>query len=315
VPSQPDLEAAHCWEKSDVVPGRPEMTRFRRAARLRQARWREAHGHPMGTQPIVPKPGGPPARPVGSRLPLDYAQETGATFVTPAALAQGRARAAAKEPNHRLDAQRLWADLLWASAFSVNLFADLAADHARADRAVRAWWPDTPGRVADVRFEHSPGRLDAAYLNTLVDWNAAFVLDLGDGRQGVVAVAAAYWDRLEHHVAKPARLARYVEVAERSGAFKPGFADALDHSDLLVMWLQHLLVHSLLQHPGGDWAWGRLVVVHPAGNTDFSEGCERYRSWLADDSTFASMTMEDVLGSGLLPRPSVRALGDRYLVG
>jgi len=313
VPSREELEAAWCWEQADVVPGRPRMTAFRQAARLHQARWREAHGHPMGTQPIQPKPGAP-ARPVGSRLPLDYALETGATFVTPAALAQGRARAGSKEPNHRLDAQRMWADLLWSSAFSINLLADLAADHARADRALRAWWPDTPGRVVDVRFEHSPGRLDPAYLNTLVDWSAAFVLDLGGDRRGVVAVAAAYWDRAEQHTAKPARLPRYVEVAERSGGFKAGFADAIDRSDLLVLWLQHLLVHSLLQHPDGEWAWGRLVVVHPACNTDFAELCDRYRSWLSDDSTFASTTMEDMLRSGVLPRPSVNALRDRYAV-
>jgi hypothetical protein len=65
-PSQAELEAARCWEADDRVPGRPEMTAFRRRARLQQARWREEHGHPIGTQPIVPRPG-KPARAVGSR--------------------------------------------------------------------------------------------------------------------------------------------------------------------------------------------------------------------------------------------------------
>ena len=51
------------------------MTEFRRRLRYHQARWREANGHPIGTQPIVPRPG-KPVRPVGSRLPLDYARET-----------------------------------------------------------------------------------------------------------------------------------------------------------------------------------------------------------------------------------------------
>ncbi len=61
----------------------------------------------------------------------------------------------------------MWADLLSSEALSINLFGDLAADHALADHAVHAWWPDAPGTVADVRFEHSPGRFDPAYLNSL----------------------------------------------------------------------------------------------------------------------------------------------------
>ena len=75
--SQEELEAAHCWEADDHVPRRPETTEFRRRVRLHQARWREAHGHPIGSQPIAPKKG-QVVRPVGSRLPVDYARETGA---------------------------------------------------------------------------------------------------------------------------------------------------------------------------------------------------------------------------------------------
>ena len=29
-PSRQELEAAHCWENDDRVPGRPAMTEFRR---------------------------------------------------------------------------------------------------------------------------------------------------------------------------------------------------------------------------------------------------------------------------------------------
>jgi hypothetical protein len=56
------------------------MTDFRRRLRYHQAQWREANGHPLGSQPIAPRYG-QPLRLVGSRLPLDYARETGATFL------------------------------------------------------------------------------------------------------------------------------------------------------------------------------------------------------------------------------------------
>jgi hypothetical protein len=249
--SRSELEAAHCWEADDHVPRQPALTDFRRRLRYHQARWREASGHPIGTQPIVPE--GKRVRLVGSRLPLEYARETGATFVTPGALEAARARTGVVEPRQSFDHQRLWADLLWSPSLAFNLFGELAADLGRADRAVHALWPDAPGTVGDVRFAHSPGRLDPLYLGNLVDWDAAFVLDLGDGTEGIVAVATAYHGVNRPQPPKPARLPRYREVTERSGVFAPKALEAVNGTELIHVWLSHLLVLSLLQHPLRTW--------------------------------------------------------------
>jgi hypothetical protein len=312
--TQDELEAAHCWEAEDVVPGRPAMTAFRQRLRYHQALWREAHGHPIGSQPIAPRPGSGSVRLVGSRFPLDYARETGATFITAGALAAARARTAAKEAHQTLDHQRLWADLLWSPALAFNLFGDLAADLRLADRAVHAWWPTTPGRVREVWFAHSPGRLDPEYLNSLRAFDAAFVLDLDDGTQGILAVDTKYHERNKSETPRPTNLRRYLEVAGRSGAFRPGATDALKgRSDLAVMWLEHLLLLSMLQHASGRWTWGRYVVVHPAGNPDIVDALGRYRGSLADPSTFDSMTIEALLDAGALPRRTTSQLRERYI--
>jgi hypothetical protein len=79
------------------------------------------------------------------------------------------------------------------------------------------------------------------------------------------------------------------------------------------MWLEHLLLHSMLQHESGAWTWGRYVVVHPADNPDLADGCARYRELLADDSTFASMRLEGLLGAKALPARTTSALRERYL--
>lgn len=287
--TQHELEAALAWEAEDAVPGRPGMTEFRRRLRLQQSRWREAHGHPAGTQPIVPKPGRP-SRAVGSRLPLDYARETGANFVTDGARAAARERLAAVERNQSIDHQRIWADLLWSPALAFNLFCDGDAQRALA-----------PG-VTEVRFEHSPGWLDPAYLGSLRSFDA--LLELDDG--GVVAVDVKYHERAKAEQPKPENLGRYRKVAERSGAFAPGAIDELaGRSELAVLWLEHLLLHSMLQHESGRWRSGRYVVVHPAGNSDVAGLCARYRDLLADDSTFAEVTLEE------LPLPDV--VRNRYL--
>jgi PD-(D/E)XK nuclease superfamily len=314
--SRQELEAAHCWEADDRVPRRPAMTEFRRRLRYHQAQWREANRHPIGSQPIAPPPDGGPARPVGSRLPLAYAKETGANFLTAGALEAARARTSITEPHQSFDHQRLWADLLWSPAMAFNLFGDLAADLQLADRAVHTWLPDAPGTVREVRFAHSPGRFDPAYLNSLRAFDVAVVLDLHEGTHGIVGVDTNYHERIKPETPKPSNLWRCLEVAERSGVFKPGAIDAVKgRSDLAVMWLEHLLLLSMLQHVSGSWSWGRYVVVYPAGNSDVAEACARYRALLVDQSTFSSVSIEDLLDAGALPSPTVAALRDRYIPG
>jgi hypothetical protein len=291
------------------------MTQFRRKLRYHQAQWREANGHPIGTQPIVPREG-KPSRPVGSRLPLDYARETGATFVTAGALDAASARTSVIEPHQSFDHQRLWADLLWSPAIGFNLVGDLAADLGLADRAVHTWWPDTPGTVSEVRFAHSPGRFDPAYLNSLRAFDAAFVLDLGDETRGIVGLDTKYHEWMKPQIPKPSNLWRYREVAERSGVFGPGATDQVKgRSELCEMWLEHLLLLSMLQHVSGSWSFGCYVVVHPAGNTAVAEACARYRALLVDQSTFSSVTLEELLDTGALPAETVAAIRDRYIPG
>jgi hypothetical protein len=311
--SKEELEAAHCWEADDRVPGRPQMTEFRRRLRYHQARWREAKGHPIGSQPIVPKQG-KPSRPAGGRLPLDYACETGANFLTPSVLDAVRARTSVTEPHQSFDHQRLWADLLWSPAMAFNLFGDLAADRRRADRAVQTWWPGTPGTVTDVRFAHSPGRLDPTYINSLRAFDAAFVLDRGDGTHGILGVDVNYHEWAKPQIPRPDNLARYIEVGVRAGVFAAGGIDAVKgRSELATMWLEHLLLLSMLQHASGAWSWGSYVVVYPAGNTDVAALCARYRDLLTDDSTFSPLTLEELLDAGAVPAATTRALRERYI--
>jgi PD-(D/E)XK nuclease superfamily len=290
------------------------MTEFRRRLRYHQARWRIANGHPIGSQPIVPRPDGGPARVVGSHIPLAYARDTGANFISRGALDAARARASLTEPHQSFDHQGLWADLLSSAAMSFNLFGDLAADLKLADRAVHTWWPDVPGTVQDIRFAHSPGRFDRAYMNSLRAFDVAIVLSLPDGAQGIIAIDIRYHERAKPEIPKPSNLARYLQVAKRSGIFARGALDAVKgRSPFALMWLEHLLMLSMLQHVSGAWGWGRYVVVYPAGNSDFADLTARYTEFLAERSTFSTATTERLLDSNVLPRRTAAALRARYL--
>jgi len=308
--SPQELEDAHCWLDHDRVPGRPELTEFRRAVRYHNARWREVNGYPIGTHRIRP---GTPPRLVGSHLDLDFARESGATFLTTRAVAAARARTSFVEAHQIFDHQSFWADLLSSEALAVNLFGDLAADPDRADRAVHTWWPEAPGRVTDVRFAHSPGRFDPSYSNSLRAFDAVFVLALPDGSNGALAIDVNYREALQRLGVKPTHMPRFVEIHDRSGAFEPGGVDIPSRSPLSLIWLEHLLLLSMLQHESGRWTWGRYVVVHPAGNSDIARATHEYRKLLADDTTFTSATIEDLLSAKVLAPRTTAALRRRYL--
>jgi hypothetical protein len=307
------LEAAHCLEAADQVPKKPQMTEFRRRVRYQQACWRESKGYPIGTHPIAPRKG-EKFRLMGSRVPLDYAEKTGANFLTKDAFEAVKERTSRVEANQSFDHQRLWADLLWSQALAFNLFGDLSKDVALADRALRTLWPDAPGKVSEVRFAYSPGRLDPAYLGSLREFDAAFILDMGKEKKGIIGLATKYYEWLKPEIARPENFTRYVEVAERSRAFNRGVPEQFrGRNGLCLTWLEHLLLLSMLQHKSGDWRWGRYVVIFPSGNIDFVEGTAQYRSLLKDQSTFGSMTLEDLLGAPALSPRLTRALRERYV--
>lgn len=57
-------------------------------------------------------------------------------------------------------------------------------------------------------------------------------------------------------------------VHDHSGVFDSGAADVIYPSRLSMIWLEHLLLLSMLQHESGRWTWGRYIVLHPEATTD-----------------------------------------------
>ena len=308
--SRTELEAEHCWLDHDEVPRDPWMTEFRRRVRHHHARWRHDNGFPIGTHRVRP---GTEPRLIGSQLDVEFARETGASFLTTRARNVAHARAELVEPHQIFNQQSFWADLLSSEALAVNLFGDLASDLDRATRAVQAWWPGTPGRVTEVRFAHSPGRLDPTYSNSRRSFDALFVLELPDGSNGALAVDVTYRELIERKGVKAAHLPRFIDIHDRSGAFTPDTADRLHRSRLAMVWLEHLLLLSMLQHESGRWTWGRYAMVHPAANTNVAGAIDAYRDVLRDDRTFAASTIEELLAAKVLAPKTGAALRRRYV--
>jgi hypothetical protein len=303
--------ASGCWFDVDHVSRDPATTSWKRCARWRQAQWRESRGYPIGTSPYR---GGEKAKLVGSRLELQFARESGANFLTEAAEAAVRNRLANPELHQMLNEDRLFADLLSSMPLCFNVFGELAGDREAAKRAVRTWWPDAPAGDIEVKFEHSPGRRDPAFLGNQSAFDVAFEIGSGESGRGIIGVETKYH---EHAVVepepKPAAFRRYVEVTERSGIFVDGWRDKIVGTRLQQVWLDHLLVLAMLQHPSKRWASGRFVLVFPKDNPSFTAVSKEYAGVLRDPRTFEVRTLESFVATDALAATTVDAIRARYL--
>jgi len=197
-----------------------------------------------------------------------------------------------------------------------NLFGDAAADPARLQKSVGALWPTHTGTAAELVFEWSPGRRNGEFLNNATAFVAAVLLGLGDGTEGVIGIETKYHEHIQADDApsEDKRMPLYRKVTDASRTFKPGREQAIVGTELQQIWLDHLLVLAMLQHPSHRWRWGRFVLVYPAANPSVPAASDRYREVLADDTTFEVRTIEELLEPGVLhTAATVSAFRDRSL--
>ena len=336
-PSESELRQAHCWfPTTDRVAGRPDITAFKQRARLHQAEWRESRGFPMGTHPGrngEPDDNGSKMAPAGPR-DNDFRNFLDSDAVRKAVEHRSSVAVKKSEPGQQFKEDRLRYDLLSSMPMCFNLFGELHGDRSRLTAAgEELFGTKAPG--VTVKFEHSPRRQSNEFSNDGTAFDVALYFDEPDGDQSIVGIETKYH---EHAVAEPKpdapkkdkrtgdvraippvklKMPHYralSEAAVAKGIFKPGWEDLLG-TELQQIWRDHLLLLSMLFHPGGRWSSGRYVLVHPGANRAFAEAAETYRTTFLEDSiTFDVVTIEDLLKKGLLhTAESQKEFESRYL--
>jgi hypothetical protein len=74
-----------------------------------------------------------------------------------------------------------------------------------------------------------------------------------------------------------------------------------------------MLTEQLLHPLRGAHDTPRALARRTAGDSDFADACVRYRDLLAKQSTFSSMTIEELLEANVLPAETSAAVRERYL--
>jgi hypothetical protein len=280
---------------------------FQQRTRLLQALWREAKGYPGGAADQSS---------AGSRLDKDFARETHANLLTPAArdAAERELEAAKKGSRQLISEERLWTNLLSSQPLAFNLFVALGEDLDLAKRVLHRFWPDRISAVTHVGFEHSPGRGDIKYTGDHTAFDVYFEHTTPSGGRGFIGLEVKYHEGLGDPPAD--HRPRYDEVTRDMACFRPESLDALRKKPVEQLWRDHMLAGSMHLDTVAGWESFLYVFLYPEDNEPCRRAAAQYRDLLVHDRTFAPVTLEamvDAMDAETRSAPWVRELRDRYL--
>ena len=249
----------------------PMDTRFRAAARLLQALWREDHDLPIGTH----RPPKGRRRMMGSRISID-AGEAGQNFMTSDIARLVAQELAYREPGALIDEDRLRTNMLASMPLCFNLLGILKQDLDLASRTFRSLWPATMNNVDGIYFEHSPGRGDPRYTGDYTAFDALVTGRSPTGARTFIAVEVKYAETMWEPV--PNLRPRLDELSAQTDLFIDPDNPQLRHSPIQQLWRQHLLASTLTTN--GHFDAGLVVVIAPSMNNAIHYATRRYRSHL-----------------------------------
>lgn len=286
----------------------PLDTRFRAAARLLQALWREKRDIPMGYYIN----GKGQRRPLGSRL-SQFAASAGANFLDPALQRLTYRELAYREPGAMIDQHRVWSNMLSSMPLTFNLFGGLKLDRDLANAVCGKLWPDLVEEVCHLQFEHSPARGDFRFT---ADGTAFDVFISGRDARGAktfVAIEVKYSESCHEPEARGRD--RYEELASTCGLYRSPEDPALRANPIQQLWRGHMLAQCLITN--GLYDRGVFVCLAPRLNDPVQRACAMYQARLAareDVCSFEAVTLEEIIATirGAGGAQFADALHERY---
>lgn len=269
----------------------PTDNRFRAAARLLQALWREDRGLPIGSYVDAE---GRRVR-LGSRI-TEAAGKQGVNLLTPEIAALVRRECVYRELGAMIEVERLRANLLSSMPLTFNVFAPLKLDLRQATRFLAELFPGLMTEVRAIRFEHSPGRGSTIYTRdySAVDF-AIYGLNAA-GQRVMVGWEIKYSEGTFEPT--PNRISdRQLEITTNSGLYREAEDPSLFLNPHQQLTRELNLCQSILDH--GDVDIGLFVLASPRLNHLTQAMGESFVAMLNSPQDgragFVSITLESVL--------------------
>ena len=246
--------------------------RFRSAARLRQALFREENSWPIGRYTTAKGK----RRKMGNYL-SETAAHDGANFISSEIAKLVRREIAYREDGALIDETRLRTNMLSSHPAVFNFFGGMKLDLDLATACMQSIAGDFVGEITDVLFEHSPARRHPAFTNDRTAFDVLLKCTTVQHQNGFIAVELKYSETMQE---PPATLRpRYDELSRLSGLYKDPDHPALRSNPLHLLWRQHLLTAAMISN--GLYTCGRFLVVAPSYNFHVQDAVHEYRQHLA----------------------------------
>lgn len=252
-------------------------------ARTLQSVWRIEQGYEAGEHN---------GKLLGSRLPMPWAKETLANYLTPTIQRVVRNEVLGQQRNYdKLYAEpRIFNDLLSSQPLCFNLFAELQQDLAIATAVMSSLTAGRVHRVMGIDFEYSPGRGSLSYTGDRSAFDVYITFETPQHGRGFIGIEVKYHENLKD---KPAsHRSRYDVVAQQMACFKPEYSELLAIQPLQQIWRDHLLAGSLRKADGYDD--GLFVFLYPQANKACADAVNKYHDCLSEQDTFVVWTLEDI---------------------
>jgi hypothetical protein len=262
---------------------------FQRRARVLQSIWRRERGYPCGEHSARGK-----TRPLGSRLPMPWAREELANFLTERVREVVRAEVLdpRRSKGKLFGKPRIFNDLLSSQPLCFNLFGELRWDLGLASKLLAHLTGGRFTEVVAVEFEHSPSRSDVRYTSDRSAFDVFLECRTPRGGRAFVGVEVKYHEDLAGPAAS--HRSRYDEVASMMGCFRLDARPALQRAPLQQLWRDHLLAGAVRAADGFEDA--QFVVLYPRDNEACRRAVQAYGATLTEVSSFDTWLLEDVLG-------------------
>jgi hypothetical protein len=284
-------------------------TRYRAAARLLAALWREERKLPIGS--YVAEDG--QRHKLGSRI-ARKAGNAGGNFLSDKIFYLARRELMYREIGAMIDSERLACNLLSSMPLAFNLFAPMAQELVHASSVLNELFPIATANAQRVLFEHSPGRGDLKFLGDYSAFDLLIEYVDTNGCPGFVAIEVKLTEAMLEPVPDMLR-PRYAELAEASGLFINHTTEVLRKNPCQQLFREHLLAQCLLDNH--LYQEGHFTVIAPELNYHVWDALETYRLHLREVGEgkvrFSSFTLETLIETIRLCDPDhADALHHRY---
>ena len=258
---------------------------FASRARLLQSKWRTEKGYNDFEK-------------YGNFLKIDFAQETGANFLTPNIFEIVKNEVKYKSIERKVIKEpRIWNNLLSSQPLAFNLFGELKRNTELAAKVFGYIFPDRYiQKIESINFEYSPGRKNIKYTGDSSAFDVFVTYKNTKQEDGFFGIEVKYAEDLNDEPATHKET--YEQIAIISEIFKMEKLPELKQKPIQQIWRDHLLALSLFVK-NKDYTIGDFIYLYPKDNENCYNALEKYINTFNDniESYLRPLTIETLMSA------------------